>query len=918
MNALRLLAGALILIPIIWAMPDRAVAAQADAPERGYVCLPDPDGQGWICAEDQGQRPPKKPRARTTLPAVEPSPADAAAPDPDATPSPVLSPAPSPEPSPSPASADDTAPDATQPPIEPGVDALTGLSADPADWFTPTPARETTAEYGLRDDLAASIYQEGIGEGYCSGGYEQRNFPYPLNTEDRELTIFAEADALTSVIDVSAALAGNVSIEQGNRRVVAPEAELDYDTRIARFPAGVRVDQPGLVMQGATATMHLNTSEAELNQTQFVLTDARLRGSAESVAQSPAGDLTLNENRFTSCEPGDNGWTLATDELVIEKGEVFGTARDAVLRLKSVPVFYTPYLKFPVSDERVSGFLFPNLGYSDEDGVDLSVPYYLNLAPNYDATIIPRYLSERGAGAEAEFRYLSGWQNTVLSGALLPKDDIYNGTLSRDDFDEAGGEAVLGSFDPADRWLGGVQHSGRIGPLRSLIDYSAVSDRDYFSDLGSDLSLSARRELQRKAELQYANDKLFTRLWVQRFQRLDRAVKEDYQRLPELEVIYNTPLPGPLEFSLGAKLSEFDRDTDGLNGLDAVTGSRTHLEPRLRLPLAWPFGFLRFTGGYRHTSYDLDQDNSAGGFVLVDEKPERNVGLGSVDGGLFFERDLNWFGNALIQTLEPRVYYLYQEFEAQDELPRFDTSQLTFGYAQLFRDNRFTGLDRIGDANQASLGLTTRLISRGTGREHFRFSLGEIHYFEDREVTLGGVQGADELRESSAVAAEMSARLGRSWRISGNVVWDNYDKRVLESGGGLQYRRDNRHIFNLGYRKRDDGSQEIEQSDVSLYWPIGDQFAIIGRWNYDLISGRTIEGFGGIEYNDCCLQVRLMARRFLDSPTATNFETIEADDGVFLQIVFKGLAGFGTKVESVLQRGIRGYRSTEPGDFFAN
>jgi LPS-assembly protein len=368
---------------------------------------------------------------------------------------------------------------------------------------------------------------------------------------------------------------------------------------------------------------------------------------------------------------------------------------------------------------------------------------------------------------------------------------------------------------------------------------------------------------------------------------------------------------------MDARWADFDRDTQNAVGLAAITGARTHLEPRLSLPLSWPFGFLTMTAGYRYTVYDLEQDSSASGLQLVEETPERKIGLGSIDGGLFFERDLEWFDTGLTQTLEPRLYYLRQSFEDQSNLPLFDVSQLTFGYSQLFRSNRFAGLDRIGDANQLSAGITTRFLSRSTGVEHFRFSLGEIFYFEDRQVTLSGVPGPEEQQSSSAIAAEASARLAGNWRLNGSLVWDPHDDEVDEGGVGLQYRRDNRHIFNIGFRKR--VSENIEQTDVSFVWPISDHFALLGRWNYDLVSGRTIEGFGGIEYSDCCLQVRLMARHFLDSRGSgiVNFENVEADDGIFLQIVFKGLAGFGTQVESALERGIRGYRTPEQQDYLS-
>jgi LPS-assembly protein len=357
---------------------------------------------------------------------------------------------------------------------------------------------------------------------------------------------------------------------------------------------------------------------------------------------------------------------------------------------------------------------------------------------------------------------------------------------------------------------------------------------------------------------------------------------------------------------VGVSYVTFERNNDALFGLAAAVGDRLHVEPRLRLPLSAPWGFLTFSGGLRHTRYDL-RDMPAG----LDEQPERNIGLGSVHGGLFFERDLTAFGTPLVQTLEPQLYYLYQAYADQDALPRFDASDLTFSYSQLFRDNRFSGLDRIGDANQLSVGLTSRFVNTENGREYFRASIGVIDYFRDRRVTLTGLAGEQEEQPTSAIAGELSAGLARAWRGTGSVVWDPNDNEVDEVGAALQYRPDGRHILNLGYRKRTEG--DINQTDLSLYWPISRHYAVMGRWNYDVVSGRTVEGFGGIEYNDCCWRIRLMARRFLDSPTGSYLDAVEPDDGIFLQIVFKGLAGFGDKMESVLQRGIRGY-STETRD----
>lgn len=743
---------------------------------------------------------------------------------------------------------------------------------------------------------------------FCAGAYRQVAFPHPRGTDSGSFPITAQAASAAYDLDGDVVLVGDVHLEQGNRSADAARVTLDHGTRDAMLSGGVQIIEPGLVMRGERAEVNLDTRAARVEDVQFVLLDSALRGRSDSVARDTAGDLYMDRGTFTRCEPGNRNWRVSARSVEVEEGEVFGTARHAVLRVREVPVLYTPYMRFPVSDERQSGWLFPNFGYSETDGIDVSLPYYFNLAPNYDATLMPRYIAERGEGLEGEFRHLSGWQETTLRGGFLYRDERFDGELDREDFDRllAAGE-IGGDFEPEDRWLYAIDHEGRIGRVTTRIDYTAVSDRDYFRDLGSDLGVSSEIELERRGEIRYASGGLFMNLWAQRFQRLDEGRIDPYQRLPQLDVGYTRRLLGPLEGSLGASFVSFDRDNDDLTGVNAIVGNRLHVEPRLRLPLSAPWGFLTFTGGYRYTGYDLRDVPDT-----VDEDPVRRIGMGSAHGGLFFDRPLRLFGADLVQTLEPQVYYLYQAFSDQSALPRFDASVLTFGYSQLFRDNRFTGIDRIGDANQAAVGVTTRFVDARSGREYVRASLGEIVYFRDRRVTLAGAPGEAESRSSSALAGELSARLPGAWSLTGTVVWDPHENQVDEGAVALQYRRDNRHIFNAGYRKRVQG--DIAQSDLSLYWPVSRHFGVIARWNYDFDSGRTIEGFGGIEYNDCCWQIRVMARRFLDSPTGRDLDLVEADNGVFLQVVFKGLAGVGGKVESMLQRGIRGYRSeTEYG-----
>ncbi len=738
---------------------------------------------------------------------------------------------------------------------------------------------------------------------FCDGAYRTFNYPYPAGSEADRYPLHAAADRASYTLQGDVELHGEVHLQQGNRVLAASQARLDHVTRIATVTGGVRLQEPGLAIQGQQGVVNLDTHAATIHDVEFVLLDSALRGTARTVAQDGKGDLAMRRGSFTRCEPGSGNWLITASSVDVQKGAVFGTARNAVVRVKHVPVFYAPYLRFPVSDARQSGWLFPTLAYSNEDGTDVTLPYYFNLAPNYDATLTPRYITKRGPGVEGEFRHLSSWEETALSAAFLYEDDLYNGTYSRQDFRklEAAGQ-VGGDFVPENRWLYAMEHSGGFGNFSTRVDYAAVSDRDYFRDLGSDLGVSSAIELERRGQIEYATGGLLMRFWAQRFQRLDDIQVDPYQRLPELDLSYTGDLPGPLQWSVASSAVTFTRPNDDLTGLAAAVGDRIHVEPRINLPLAAAWGFLNLTGGYRYTEYHLRDVPDT-----VDTTPQRDIGLGIAHAGLNFERDVNFFDTHLVQTLEPQLYYLYQEYEPQNQLPEFDSTTLTFSFSQLFRDNRFAGLDRIGDANQLSIGLTTRLLDPTSGREYLRASAGVIDYFRDRRVTLSGPPGPTERQSTSSIAGELAAPLAGGWSASSSVIWNPHEEQWDEGAVALQYRGDNRHIVNLGYRKR--LVDDIQQSDASLYWPVSDRYAVIGRWNYDFISGRTIEGFGGIEYNDCCWQIRLMVRHFLNSPTGRNLDTVESDEGVLLQIVFKGLAGFGDQMESVLQRGIRGYRT---------
>jgi LPS-assembly protein len=742
---------------------------------------------------------------------------------------------------------------------------------------------------------------------YCDGAYVQPPFPLPLQHDPLEAPVEAQGGRLEYDQGDRIVLERDVWLTQGNRTVTTPRAILHEDERRVELTNPVELREPGLLIRSSAAEVDLDTGAALATDAVFVFHGNHMRGQAAQLERDDAGNLRIRRAGITRCEPGHNGWELTGRDIRIDQPGTHATIWHAALRVYGVPVLYAPYMQFPITDDRLSGWLIPDIGYSSGDGLDVGLPYYLNLAPNYDATITPRYIERRGSGGEIEFRHLSARTRSSVGSAFLYRDDRFDGELSRQDFERL---AVPGRFEPANRWLVSLDHENRLGPFRSSVDYAAVSDPEYFRDLGTGFGASARFHLERRGEITYEEGGLSARLWAQNFQVLDERLEAPYERLPALDATYQQNLPGRWSAVWHGSLARFDRSNERQVGLQRIVGERYHLEPRLTLPLEYVFGFLRVETGYRMTAYQLDDVP-----VGAEESPTRAIFFGSADGGLFFERSMAAFGERWLQTLEPRAFYLYQQREDQAQLPLFDTTQMTFSYDQLFRTDRFAGVDRIGDANQVSLAVTTRLLHGASGRERLRASAGQIFHLREREVTLLGAPTPEHRRSTSPLAAEAHLSLSESWSVRSSAIWEPYAGRFDEAGLAIQFRGD-RHrlgdgerLVNLGYRLRQDQLPEVRQSELSMYWPLAHRFSVLGSWTYDLEHARTIDAFGGLEYNDCCWQVRVIGRSYQRTPTTARAEDFRVNRGVHVQVVFKGLAGLGGRIEPIMETGIRGYRA---------
>ena len=647
----------------------------------------------------------------------------------------------------------------------------------------------------------------------------------------------------------------------------------------------IYLQKPDLRLTSDLGQMDLDDHTGWFTDVEYRLPVVKGRGTAKraeilSKTQSQYARVT-----YTTCPPGAHDWSLSAREMDIDQETGWGDAYHAILRLGNVPVLYMPYFNFPIDDRRKSGFLFPTFGSSKDLGTEFSIPYYFNLAPNYDATLTPRWMSRRGLMLGGEFRFLGERQSGTLSGEIL-NDKVES------DLHESRRSAVR------------ITHkSNPIEGLSTRINATEVSDMQYLSDFGSGLDISSIRYLERIAEARYNIGNWHMTGQFQDFQVVDASLDPrsyPYSLLPRLMADYHT-LSANYLFDLGLKTeySYFRHDI-------LRNGQRTRLNPSLGVQLfRRPWGFVTPRLSLYYAGYQLDEDENATDQVT---NPSYTVPTLSLDNGLIFERDSSWFGRAATQTLEPRLYYLYAPYEDQTDIPDFDTSDLELSYINLFKDNRFIGGDRVGDANQVAFGITSRWLEKDTGLERLRASIGQLFYFKDREVQLLSSAPAQD-QTASAVVAELSSRLGSNWRASMALRWDpeleenQFDRRRI----GLHYRSPKQRLFNVGYNF--DAKNKIEDLDLSFYWRFDHRFTAIGALKHSLLYKRDLNRVAGFEYGGrCCWKLRAVYQEYINETDLKQDITQEADTRFMLQLELGNLGALGTQVQTTLKESIYGYQ----------
>jgi LPS-assembly protein len=678
---------------------------------------------------------------------------------------------------------------------------------------------------------------------------------------------YLTGDLATRDSDGKLTLIGNAVAVRADQRIKADRLVYLESEAVVDVEGQVRYDEPDMSMRASDGKIWLDQDRGEFNNTRFRFYERHARGGAAKTYLLQPGVSRYEQADYTTCTDDSNVWRLRAGSVTIYEDEGEGVARNTRLNIKDVPVLYTPYLSFPIDDRRKTGLLPPSFGSSDNSGFELRVPYYLNLAPNYDATLEPRYLQDRGTQMNVEFRYLRDAGEGNVSVEYLPDDDLTGENRSRIT----------------------IRDTSRFGDhLSTNIDYDRVSDSDYLGDLGDSLSLASITHLQRTFRTDYNTGWWNAGLRIDDYQTVDATIAPEdrpYERLPRLTFNATSPIrPANIEPGISTEFVRFDQDS-------RVVANRMDLQPSLQYPLRRAAFEITPKIALRHTSYRLDNQDPGQG-----EHLSRSTPIFSLDNKLFLERDLQIGDQDYIQTLEPRLFYLYVERQDQEDIPLFDSSEPTFTYRELFEENRFNGADRVGDASQIALALTTRLVDPNTGAQRARAAVGELFYLRDRTVTLENT--APQERSRSDIVGEAEVMLSRAWSSRADLIWDPIDQNSERANARLQYNPGFRKIANVSYRYL---RGEQDQIDASILWPLGPAWHVLGRWYYDIDDTKKLETLVGIEYDSCCWGVRLVGREYLDG------DEEETNRAVLLQFVLKGLARIGSDIESLLEDGILGY-----------
>jgi LPS-assembly protein len=696
--------------------------------------------------------------------------------------------------------------------------------------------------------------------------------------EEKSPTVI-DARRIEAVGDIEVTARGSAEIRKDDLTIFGEELRYNREFGRAQGEGGVRLQRGNDRFYGPRLEYNTLENTGVFENPHFLLQRERdARGSADKLEFLGKDRYRLVNASYTTCRPGQDDWVLQASEIELDYEAEEGSARTPKLRFFDVPILAFPYATFPLENRRRSGILTPYYAQTTNRGFEFGLPYYWNIAPERDLTLTPVYMAKRGLQLKNHARYLDRDYTGELRLEYLPDDK---------------------EFGASRRGLS-LQHSHTFSPqLTGQLDFNKVSDDRYFVDLASQVRQVSIGNLQQDGYLTYSGRlgrfPYSAQARVQKFQTLQdplAPITPPYHREPQLTLSSSfNDLGGLFDAALPAEYVNFTHRTQ-------VDGARTSLNPVLSMPLLAPGWFLTPKFGMRAVGYDLNR--TAPG---QPQAPHVAIPWLSADTGLVFERDARFFGEALTQTLEPRLFYVYVPYRNQDDIPLFDTALADFNFPQLFTENRFGGGDRFGDAEQATLALTSRFLHRN-GQEAFRATIGQRYYFRDERVRLTPTSTLRTSLESD-VLASVGGRIFRHWTFDTTTQYNRLQQRSERYSVSVRYNPEVAKVVNASYRFT---RETIRQIDLSAQWPVAAGWYAVGRYNYSFLDRRLLEGLAGIEYNAGCWVFRAVVQRV---QAATQLSAT----GLFFQLEFNGVGQVGTDdAVALLSRNVPGYAVTNPKD----
>jgi LPS-assembly protein len=688
---------------------------------------------------------------------------------------------------------------------------------------------------------------------------------------------------------------GDVTIEQQGRNIRADKISIDATQTHANAQGRVQLAQGGLFAQSDAVTYNLKTQTGDLSHSYYISEQQQAHGYATQIKRTTPNSVLLENANFSTCEPSVSpAWHIQAKTIELNQETGRGITRDARLYVKDIPILPIPYFNFPIDDRRTTGFLTPAFGYTNDGGVQLSTPYYLNLAPNYDLTVTPRYMDGRGAMLENQLRYLT---------EAFGEGQIWGGYLSEDQH-----------YQNADRKSLHLQHQWQVNPQwQTALDLNYVSDKDYFTDLDNSSTSQDQVHQERTWQLNYANhfpalnSQLNAQLNVQDFQTLDTSIADidrPYTRLPQFLLHYQGGQFDGFEYAFQNDTAYFKKSIrDG----SALESSGTRIYNQLDLSYnyrnAAMFATPKVTLRSINTFFDQDTKRIMG--YDIHESVEKSVAVPqfSLDSGVIFEKQGDY-----LQSISPRLFYAYAPYQNQEHYPNFDSTAASISYDQLFSPYRFYGHDRLEDNHFTSLGVTYRLYDP-IGLERLRASIGQSYYFTDRRVHLNQ---ADPIAsdDNSGIVTTLASQLSNHIHVVANAAWLANGHSALNNLS-TNYADEQGRLYSVGYYQRanisEQGQQAYKQIAGSFAQPIDNNFRLLGHVQYDIENEFTREWLLGLNYESCCWGMSIYARSYyndLDDPTKAN---VSAKRAIMAEFSLKGLGGLSGKLTSLLENRVIGF-----------